>query len=134
MKRPAAADPVDRARTSAGGSDIQLVLAADRTLLAMERTYAAWVRTGLAALASGAAVRTFIRGSVPPAIADLMASLLIVFSGVCFVAAVWRDLGRFPLRAAPGLPRVPAALLIASSATMALISALALAAVWLVGI
>ena len=122
-----------RGGTSVDERDVQLVLAADRTLLAMERTYAAWVRTGLAALASGVAARALVRSAVPPAIADAMASLLVAFSGFCFVAAVWRELGRYAPRATPDLPRIPPAALVAASALMTLISVLALAGNWISG-
>ena len=126
-----------RGSTTADGLDVvqvdanaQLVLAADRTMLAMERTYAAWIRTGLAALASGVAARAFLVTSVPSAIANIMASLLVAFSGFCFVAGVWRDLAPFAT-AAPDLRRVPPTLLVGASAIMTLISLMALVGIWL---
>lgn len=111
--------------------DAQLILAADRTLLSLERTYAAWVRTGLAALAAGVAAHHFIPPTVPLVIADLMASLLVLFSGFCFVAGVWRDLARVAVSASPDLRRIPAAILIGASMVMTAISLMALAGLWI---
>lgn len=117
--------------TSNGGEDAQFVMAADRTMLAMERTYAAWVRTGLAALASGVAARAFVNSAVSPPIADIMASLLIVFSCFCFVAGVWRELGQVSAVASPDLRRVPPVILIGANAVMTLTSMIALTGLWI---
>lgn len=125
------APPEDNQPVPVRGEDLQLVMAADRTLLSMERTYAAWVRTGLAALASGVAARAFIKSAVSPAIADLMASLLIIFSGFCFIAGVWRELARFAPSAPPDLRRIPSAMLIAANTMMTSISVLALTGLWI---
>jgi len=64
-------------------------LAADRTILAAERTYAAWVRTGLAALASGIGTKTLLKELVPEWLILSTATLLVIFSGFCFGAAIW---------------------------------------------
>lgn len=123
---------LDNPIPAASNDDLQLVLAADRTMLSLERTYAAWVRTGLAALASGVAARHVVAPTVSPFLASTMASLLIVFSGFCFVAGVWRDLGRVGVVTPADLQRVPPAVLIVASAVMTSISLLALAGVWTV--
>ncbi|MEG3086909.1 DUF202 domain-containing protein [Sphingomonas sp. PB4P5] len=111
--------------------DPQLVMAANRTMLAIERTYAAWVRTGLAALASGVATCEFVDEAVPASIADAMASLLIVFSAFCFIAAVWRELGGFGGTAWTDLRGVAPAVLIAANSVMLLISVTALVGIWI---
>ena len=111
-------------------NDAQLVLAADRTLLAMERTYAAWVRTGLAALASGVAARGFMDKALPLALANTIASLLIVFSGFCFVAGVWRELTNIGA-ASPDLRRIPPRALLGANTVMVLTSISALVGIWI---
>jgi putative membrane protein len=65
-------------------------LALDRTVLANERTYAAWVRTGLAALVSGLGIAKFMEGLMPAWSILVVASMLIIFSGVAFMLAAWR--------------------------------------------
>lgn len=110
--------------------DAQLRLASQRTMLAVERTWAAWIRTGLAALASGVAARQFAALPIPRIVAELMASLLILFSGLCFLAGVWRKRGH-PTAATSGKALAPAPVLVAASAVMALISATALASLWI---
>ena len=125
----------DRADSAANPPDLtdpQLILAADRTMLAMERTYAAWVRTGLAALASGVAARALLDSTVPMVVAGLLASLLIGFSGFCFFAAVYRELGGADAIGCADLRRMPRRVLIAANAVMILISLIALAGAWMV--
>jgi putative membrane protein len=105
-------------------------LAADRTILAAERTYAAWVRTGLAALASGIGARALLENVVPDWLVGATGSVLIVFSGFCFVAAVWRQMVRIaPPK--PDTPRLPAGLLIAVNAFLLIVAAAALVGIWL---
>src|SRR5947208_766747 len=70
-------------------ADRRTELAADRTVLAAERTYAAWVRTGLAALASGVGARALLGSLMPKWLTLVTGSALVVFSIVCFCAAVW---------------------------------------------
>jgi putative membrane protein len=83
--------------------DSAIQLAEDRTIFAVERTYAAWMRTGLAALASAVGARTLLKGVLPGWETTLTASVLALFSALCFVAAMWREL-------LPGLePKKPAA-------------------------
>lgn len=109
---------------------VQLVLAADRTLMSLERTYAAWVRTGLAALASGVAARTVLGTAAPPLISDLLGSVLILFSAFCFVAGVWRDLGGAGAASAHDIARVPPLALLCANGAMVLLSLLALVGLW----
>jgi putative membrane protein len=105
-------------------------LAADRTILAAERTYAAWVRTGLAALASGIGARALLDKVVPNGLIGATGSVLILFSGFCFVAAVWRQMIKVrPPR--PDTPRIPAALLIAVNGFLLIVSLAALVGIWL---
>jgi len=105
-------------------------LAADRTVLAAERTYAAWVRTGLAALASGIGARALLDGIVADWLAITTGSVLVLFSGFCFLAAVWRQMIRVaPPR--PDTPRLPSGLLIAVNGFLLLVSLAALAGIWL---
>jgi putative membrane protein len=111
-------------------ADRRTELAADRTVLAAERTYAAWVRTGLAALASGIGARALLEKLVPGWLIGATGSVLILFSGFCFVAAVWRQMGKVrPPR--PDTPRIPAALLIAINGFLLIVSLAALIGIWL---
>ncbi|HEX2554441.1 MAG TPA: DUF202 domain-containing protein [Microvirga sp.] len=104
--------------------------AADRTVLAAERTYAAWVRTGLASLASGIGAKKLLEGVVPEWMIILTGSLLVLFSAMCFVIAVWRDL--FPAVTAPNpnVRRLPPAVLIAANGFLALVALAALFSIW----
>ena len=112
------------------GADRRTELAMDRTILAAERTYAAWVRTGLAALASGIGARALLDGLVPRWLISATGSMLILFGGFCFVAAVWRETSRFaPPRGETR--RLPAWLLLAVNGFLVLVSLAALAGVWL---
>lgn len=111
-------------------ADRRTELAADRTVLAAERTYAAWVRTGLAALASGIGARALLAKVVPDWLIGATGSVLILFSGFCFVAAVWRQMSPVaPPR--PDTRRIPPALLIAINGFLLLVSMAALIGIWL---
>jgi putative membrane protein len=114
-------------------ADRRTELAANRTVLAAERTYAAWVRTGLAALAAGVGAQALLEEVVPAWLTRPTASVLILFSAFCFVAAVWRELrpGAPPPR--PDTRRMPAALLIALNGFLAFVSLIALAGIWIAG-
>ena len=118
------------AETQTDSADRRTELAADRTVLAAERTYAAWVRTGLAALASGIGARALLDKVVPNWLIGATGSMLILFSGFCFVAAVWRQMGRVrPPK--PDTPRIPAVLLIAVNGFLLIVSLAALVGIWL---
>jgi len=118
------------AEVQTDSADRRTELAADRTVLAAERTYAAWVRTGLAALASGIGARALLEKVVPDWLIGATGSILILFSGFCFVAAVWRQMIRVrPPR--PDVPRIPAALLIAVNCFLVIVSLAALIGIWL---
>lgn len=112
-------------------ADRRTVLAADRTVLAAERTYAAWVRTGLAALASGIGARSLLEGVVARPLIWAAGSVLIAFSGFCFIAAVWREIGT-PVEPNPDIRRLPAWLLVTVNACLALVSLAALVGIWMV--
>jgi putative membrane protein len=117
-------------RAMADSADRRTELAADRTVLAAERTYAAWVRTGLASLASGVGAPALLAKIVPDWLAGTTGSMLILFSGFCFVAAIWRELrpGAPPPR--PDIRRLPAPLLIMLNGFLLLVALAAIAGVW----
>jgi len=119
----------ESAEQQTDSADRRTELAADRTVLAAERTYAAWVRTGLAALASGVGSRALLEKLIPNWLIGATGSLLILFSGFCFVAAVWRQMSRF----APPKPetrRIPAWMLIGVNGFLLLVSLAALVGIW----
>ena len=107
-------------------------LAADRTVLAAERTYAAWVRTGLASLASGVGARALLAGTVPDWVSALTGSALVLFSGFCFVAAVWREMSLSVPPPVSDIRRLPIGLLLGINGFLLLISVAAFVGVWLV--
>jgi putative membrane protein len=118
------------AEVQTDSADRRTELAADRTVLAAERTYAAWVRTGLAALAAGIGARALLDKIVPNWLIGATGTVLILFSGFCFVAAVWRQMGKIsPPR--PDTRRIPAALLIAINGFLLVVSLAALVGIWL---
>lgn len=112
-------------------ADRRTELAADRTVLAAERTYAAWMRTGFAALASGVGARTLLSGVLGHWLVMGVGTVLILFSGFCFGAAVWRELfaGAPPPR--PDVRHIPPGVLYAISGFLALVSLAALAGIWI---
>ncbi len=111
-------------------ADRRTEFAADRTVLAAERTYAAWVRTGLAALAAGVGAKALLQGVVQSWLVALAGTLLIVFSAMCFVAAVWREMTPRIVLPVPTTKRMPPALLIAVNGLLVLVSLAALIGVW----
>ena len=113
----------------ADGADRRTELAADRTILAEERTYAAWVRTGLAALASGIGARALLDKILPAWLTGVTGSVLILFGGFCFIAAVWRQMTRIDPR--PDTRRIPPALLIPVNGFLLLVSLAALVGIWI---
>jgi putative membrane protein len=118
------------AEVQTDSADRRTELAADRTVLAAERTYAAWVRTGLAALAAGIGARALLDKIVPNWLIGATGSVLILFSGFCFVAAVWRQMGKVsPPR--PDTRRIPPPLLIAINGFLLVVSLAALVGIWL---
>jgi len=111
-------------------ADRRTELAADRTVLAAERTFAAWVRTGLAALASGIGARALLHGLVADWLIGATGTVLILCSGFCFAAAVWRQmLSVRPPR--PDTPRLPPFLLIGVTGFLLIVSLAALVGIWL---
>jgi len=113
-------DPVSEAQP-ADDTDRRTALAVDRTVLAAERTYAAWVRTGLAALAFAVGAPALLGNKVPAWLIMPTGGVLALFSGFCFVVAVWREL--MPeIAPKPKTQRLPAALLIAVNGFLVLVS------------
>lgn len=111
-------------------ADRRTELAADRTILAADRTYAAWVRTGLAAMASGIGAKALLDDVVPAWLIGATGSMLILFSGFCFVAAVWRKMGRVaPPK--PDVQHLPSWLLMSVNGFLLLVALAALIGVWL---
>jgi len=106
------------------------MMAADRTLLATERTFAAWVRTGLSSLAAGVGARALLEDVIPLWLAKLTGSVLVVFAGFCFVAAVWRHVWRPVPPPATDLRPIPRALLVPLSAFLLLVAVAALVGIW----
>jgi len=114
-------DPVSEAQQEADSADRRTALAVDRTVLAAERTYAAWVRTGLAALVSAVGARALLGNTVPDWLIMPTGCVLALFSGFCFVVAVWREL--MPeIAPKPQTQRLPAALLIVVNGFLLLVS------------
>jgi len=103
-------------------ADRRTELAADRTVLAAERTYAAWVRTGLAALAFAVGVRAVLDKVVPAWLIVPTGCMLALFSGFCFVVAVWRELWPNIAPPKPQTQRLPAAMLIVVNGFLLLVS------------
>ena len=118
---------VDATQRSA---DQTTVLAADRTLLAVERTYAAWIRTGLAALISGVGANALLNSGFAPWFVQMTASLLVILSACCFVAAVWRVLKHVPPPPLPSVKSLPPALLVGVTWLLVLIDVFALIGIW----
>ncbi len=112
-------------------ADLNTRLAADRNVLAAERTYAAWVRTGLFALASAIGARALLNGVVPDWLVLADASVLIVFSVFCFIAAIWRELNPGAPPPVPRLRAIPRPVLIGVNGFLALVSLAALIGIWL---
>jgi putative membrane protein len=113
-------------------ADRRTQLAADRTVLAAERTYAAWVRTGLAALASGAGAKAVLQPLLPVWFVNLTGTVLVVFSGFCFTAAIWRQLRPGAPPPQPDTHRLPPALLIVINGFLVLVSVATVGALWIV--
>jgi len=115
----------------ADSADRRTVLSGDRTLLATERTYAAWVRTALAALAAGVGSTAVFRNTLPKLVGQMIGTVLIVFAGVCLVAAVWRELRGTPITPHPDIKPIPAALLVPMNLLLLLVAVAALVGIWL---
>jgi len=114
-------------------ADRRTYLAADRTVFAAERTYAAWVRTGLFALASGAGSEKLLSGLIPEWLILATGSVLVAFSGFCFVAGVWRELNPGPPPPRPNARQLAPLLLIVVNGFLALVAAAVLVGIWLGG-
>jgi putative membrane protein len=117
-------------REMAESADRRTELAANRTVLAAERTYAAWVRTGLASLASGVGAPALLKDLVADWLAGTTGTVLIMFSGFCFVAAVWRELRPGATPPKPDIQRIPAAMLILLNGFLLIVALAALVGIW----
>lgn len=129
--KQAAGDIKEASGQLAHSADRTTQLAADRTIYAAERTYAAWVRTGLAALASGVGAKALLAGVLPVLGVRLAGSVLILFSGFCFFAAVWRQM--FPPVPPPitDTRRIPRLFLYVVNGALTVVAIAALASIWL---
>ena len=105
------------------------VLAANRTVFAAERTYAAWVRTGLAALASGVGAKAALGHVMNETLVLAAGSVLVVFSALCFGAAVWRELIPGAPPPQPDVRKLPPVLLVAVNGFLVLVALAALAGI-----
>ncbi|HWE47415.1 MAG TPA: DUF202 domain-containing protein [Caulobacteraceae bacterium] len=120
------------AKELTSSADRTTQLAADRTVLAAERTYAAWIRTGLGALASGVGAKALLQPVLPAWLVTATGSVLVIFAGFCFVAAVWRQFRRYaPPR--PDTPRMPRPLILAINGFLVLVTLAVLLGVWFGG-
>ena len=99
-------------------------------MFAAERTYAAWVRTGLASLASGIGAKALLGGVLSLIVAKFVASVLVLFSALCFAAAVWRDVMPVVTRPDPEVRRIPRPLLYSVNGVLVLVSLVALVTIW----
>jgi len=115
----------------AQSADRATQLAADRTVYAAERTYAAWVRTGLAALASGIGAKALLTGVLPALGVKLAGSVLVCFSGLCFLAAVWRELFPPVPPPLPDMSRIPSAFFYVGNSALTVVAAAALVSIWI---
>ena len=128
--KDSAQDLTESAEELTQKADRRNELAADRTVLAAERTYAAWVRTGLVSLVAGVGAKTSL-GSVLPEWAIMFnATLLVLFAGFCFGAAVWRQLFGHPPQPEPDVPRMNAVVLVLVNGFLGLVALTALFTIW----
>ena len=112
-------------------ADRRTELAADRTVLAAERTYAAWMRTGFASLASGVGARTLLSGVLGHWLVMGVGTVLILFSGFCFGAAVWRELFAGAPPPKPDVRHIPRGVLYFINGFLGLVSLAALLDIWM---
>src|ERR1700742_3213264 len=112
-------------------ADRRTQLAADRTVLAAERTYAAWVRTGLAALASGVGAKALLANVLPGLMVELTSSILVLFSALCFCAAIWRELVPKVSNPVSEVPRIPRAVLFVVNGFLTTVAVFAFVSIWI---
>jgi putative membrane protein len=122
---------VQSAIVQTDSADRRTELAANRTVLAAERTYAAWVRTGLAALASGVGARALLVPLLPLWLGKLSGSVLIVFGGFCFLAAIWREMKPGVPPPKPDTANIPSSILLLLNGALVLICLSTLVAIWI---
>jgi putative membrane protein len=101
-----------------------------RKAQAQQSTYVAWILTGVAALATGVALDLMFANIGCSGYGVATSSVLILYSGFCYVAAVWRILEQrvsSPLRA---FRLFPSTKLITISAALIVIDLAVLTACW----
>ena len=67
---------------------------------------------------------------VPDWLIGATGSILILFSGFCFLAAVWREMSTSPAPPHPDAQRLPAWLLIAINGFLMMVALAALVGIW----
>lgn len=107
-------------------------LAGNRTVLAAERSYSAWLRTALAAMAFGVGTRLLLDDFLTAWIAAATGSLLVVFSGGCLVAAMWREVRSSSQPPEASTRRIPIALVVFVNGFPLLMALAALAGMWII--
>jgi putative membrane protein len=127
-----AAEIKDSATRQLESAERRTELAATRNVLAAERTYTAWVRTGIAALAAGVGAKPLLAGVVPAWLGSVTGTALLLFSGWCFVAALWRiwDPGVPP--PAPDIRPLRRMFVLGMNGFLLLVTLAALVGVWVV--
>ena len=122
----------DSATAQLESAERRTELAATRNVLAAERTYTAWVRTGLAALVTGAGAKPLLADVVTSWLASLTGTALLLFSGWCFVAAVWRVWHPGVPPPSPDVRPLPRALVLCMNGFLLAVTLAALVGVWVV--
>lgn len=111
-------------------ADRRTALSGDRTLLAAERTYAAWMRTALAALAGGVGATALAKGVLPLWVGQVCGSILILFSGFCLLAAIWREMQGVTHVSHPDVRPIPKGVLVPINLLLLLVALAALVGIW----
>jgi putative membrane protein len=88
------------------------------------------VRTGLAALASGVGAEALLKEAIPGWSIRLVATVLILFSALCFGAGVWRHVNPGPPPPKTDTPQIAPILLVIVSGGLILVALSALVGIW----
>lgn len=83
-------------------------------------------------MAAGVGAKALLSGLVPETLASLTASVLLLFSGCCFVAGVWRVWQPGVPPPSPDIRPLPIALLLVMNGFLLSITLVALVGLWLV--
>jgi putative membrane protein len=112
-------------------SDKQKTRAAfSRKAQAEQSTYIAWILTGVAALATGVAIDLMFANIGCSGYGVVTGSVLILYSGFCYVAAVWRSIEQHAVSPLRAFRLLPGAKLITISAALIVIDLAVLTACW----